>query len=345
MIYLRSTSSGERIFPSTLSILIRRKIMGKIFKIEGNSAPRGNWFDEADLWCSNVYIIQRDRTAYIIDTGIGKRMHEKISGRLSELDEIKCIYLINTHRHLDHIANGGIIGELRDGYLEAHSYIYERARLSIESLLANPQVWPSMAEKIDIGYEYLEWLKKEDMKNLDFERVSFKGWKIGEAYLLYTPGHSSCSICIYLEEEEALFTGDLLWYVNPNLPSGNIDQILDSVAKVKELVKRRGIEYLGNGHLKSVKDNDNVLKYIEDWEEKERYLFSKLEELIGSRDKVTIEEYLDMLRGDDHPLVQEALRINAPFWPSSLENFAASFLRIRGWNKSGDSEEWTRERE
>lgn len=68
-----------------------------------------------------------------------------------------------------------------------------------------------------------------------------------QLWVIHTPGHSKGSICLYWTEENALFTGDLVFksgFGRTNLPGGNMEQLRASIKKVSEL----DIKWLLPGH-------------------------------------------------------------------------------------------------
>ncbi|MFQ5988143.1 MAG: hypothetical protein ACE5H6_04755, partial [Dehalococcoidia bacterium] len=76
------------------------------------------------------------------------------------------------------------------------------------------------------------------------------------------------------------------------------------------------------------------IDYISDYEEKERVLLSRLEEVVAGKDRVSVDHCLERLRESDHPAIQEALRINFPYFTSWLHRFTRVFLRERGWHEA-----------
>ena len=68
-----------------------------------------------------------------------------------------------------------------------------------------------------------------------------------ELWVIHTPGHSEGSICLYWPEENALFTGDLVFksgFGRTDLPGGNSKQLKASIKKIAEL----DIKWLLPGH-------------------------------------------------------------------------------------------------
>jgi len=214
---------------------------------------------------------------------------------------------------------------LSERFPEVHYLIPEAARGDMERFMGSPTM-----STIDMGLGGAEWLTGEE--EFDFGGVTFRGWKIAGVYLLSTPGHSPDSSSIYLKGEKAIFTGDLLWYVNPNGLEGSIELLLSSVAKLKCLVREEGIDYLGGGHFQPISGRQHILDHISGYEEKEKALVNRLEQMVGG-DKVSVDYLLERLGESDHPAIKEALRINFPYFPSYLHRFIRVFLREKGWHE------------
>jgi len=73
-----------------------------------------------------------------------------------------------------------------------------------------------------------DFLLKEGLLNL----------KETQIWVVHTPGHTAGSICLYWPEENALFTGDLIFksgFGRTDLPGGDSEQLKASIKKVAEL--------------------------------------------------------------------------------------------------------------
>lgn len=130
------------------------------------------------LFGSNVYLLKINRENILIDTSSYENRDELISD-LESLDikpsDINIILL--THNHWDHIQNLDL---------------FKNSNLSIN-------VYGS----------------KEDFKNEEFPGI--KDIKqiesvFPELKIIETPGHTPGCICIYLEKERILFSGDTLFH-------------------------------------------------------------------------------------------------------------------------------------
>lgn len=293
--------------------------------VPGIQTPSVKWFETENTWCSNSYLVLEGRTLYIVDSGVGSYHRTELMKAVAQFSGVNRVYLFNTHWHLDHSGNGMIISELSERFPEVHYLIPEAAKGDMERFMERSNI-----SLVDMGLERAEWLR--DGEEFDFGGVTFKGWKVAGAYLLLTPGHSPDSLSIYIKGEKAVFSGDLLWYVNPNGLEGSIESLLQSVAKLKSLVRDEGIDYLGGGHFQPVSGRQHILDYISEYQESEKTLVNRLEEIVGE-DRVSVDYLLQKLGESDHPAIKEALRINYPYFPSYLHRFIRVFLRERGWSE------------
>ncbi|MFQ5925204.1 MAG: MBL fold metallo-hydrolase [Dehalococcoidia bacterium] len=303
--------------------------MSRIEFVPGIQIPNVNWWQTENSWCSNSYLALQGRTLYIIDPGLGGLHRTQLLEATTRFSEAETVYLLNTHWHLDHSGNGVIIEELWPRFPEVHYCIPEVAKGDMQRFMESPAV----SIEVDMGLQKAQWLGEADGEEFDFGGVPFGGWRVGAAHLLSTPGHSPDSLSIYLKGEKAVFPGDLVWYVNPNQMEGSIDSLLQSIAKLKALVTVEGIDYLGGGHFLPLEGEQKIIDYISDYEEKERALLSRLEEVVAGKDRVSVDHCLERLRESDHPAIKEALRINFPYFTSWLHRFTQVFLREKGWHE------------
>lgn len=303
--------------------------MPSIELVEGTHIPNVRWWQTENSWSSNSYLVRAGRTLYIIDSGLGSLHCSQLLAAIAKFSNVGKVYLLNTHWHLDHSGNSMILEELGRRFPEVHHFVPEIARQDMQPFMEST----TASVEIDMGVAKAEWLREADKQDFELGGLLFHGWKVEDAYLLSTPGHSADSLSIYFDGEKAVFTGDVLWYVNPNSLEGNIREVLQSAAKVKNLVKEEGVDYLGAGHFNPIEGKQKITAYISDYEEKERALVSRLEEVVAASDRVSLDHCLDRLRESDHPAIKEALSINYPYFPSYLHRFIRVFLREKGWHE------------
>lgn len=136
---------------------------------------------------------------------------------IRELEELDRVVL--THSHYDHADNLPQIAE----------------KYSPRVYAFNPDNLPVEAEKLEEG------------DKLDLAGSTFQ--------VFHTPGHKDDSICLYSEEDEILFTGDLVFpeggFGRTDLEEGDRELLINSIRKLTDLE----IEEFYPGHENSVKED------------------------------------------------------------------------------------------
>jgi hydroxyacylglutathione hydrolase len=160
---------------------------------------------------SNVFLLTNGKINFLIDTSAG-RLWNKLQKHLERagLDQIN--YLILTHAHFDHAANANkikvkygtsvIVQQNEADYLAKGENIIPQGT----TLLTRPLV--KLA-----GKRFFKKLKYEPCKFdiLVENRLDLKVMGI-DAYILHTPGHTSGSVSVIVEDEVAL-VGDTMFGV------------------------------------------------------------------------------------------------------------------------------------
>lgn len=152
---------------------------------------------------TNTYLVGR-RDPILIDTGAGVPDYVPLLERyLGERGWSQPARVILTHRHRDHI---GGVAQLRERFrgLRVAKMIHKDAGLP---------------EPID------------DVR--DGERVEGEGVTL---VAVYTPGHASDHLCYYLEEEKALFTGDVILGGSTTVIPSDDGDLLDYLRSLQRLL-------------------------------------------------------------------------------------------------------------
>jgi len=160
----------------------------------------------------NCYIIwdPEIKKAYVVDPGDEPR---KIARRLKEL-ELECSVILLTHGHFDHITGVSGLKELTG------ACIY--AGLNEEQLLKDSDLNVSKRVRRPVTVDPDRLLK--DGEIIEDDGLRFK--------TIFTPGHTSGSVCYYFEKDAVLITGDTLFqlgYGRTDLPTGNEAQLFSSI--------------------------------------------------------------------------------------------------------------------
>ena len=130
---------------------------------------------------TNTYLVGTGKRPILLDTGIGLDVYDPLLDRglsetkgATELQEI-----VLTHVHQDHI--GGV----------------PNVRKHFGELQVSKRAWPEKDADYDFPLTYID----------DGARIETDGATL---CAIHTPGHAKDHLCYYLEEERALFTGDLV---------------------------------------------------------------------------------------------------------------------------------------
>jgi glyoxylase-like metal-dependent hydrolase (beta-lactamase superfamily II) len=126
--------------------------------------------------------------------------------------------IVSTHWHWDHVGDNAAVIDATDAQLAAHSL--DRPMIERPPKTTTPFPIPPSVPAIDLA---------------EGSRIRF-----GEIDLevLHTPGHTEGSVCLLVDDERLLFTGDTLFrgsWGRTDLPGGSDDQMVDSLARLGSL--------------------------------------------------------------------------------------------------------------
>ena len=140
---------------------------------------------------------------------------------------------IHTHFHVDHmIGYHYLFEEYGIGYK-----VHPASRLFIDLAAEFASVFGIRLGKV---YEPTAFLEEGDIIRLN--DVAFK--------VIYTPGHADGSVCFYCQEENVIFTGDVLFRDSigrSDLPTGNYDKLKDSILRKLFVLPPDTVVYPGHG--------------------------------------------------------------------------------------------------
>ena len=197
---------------------------------------------------TNTYIVGADRQApLIIDTGSGRPEYLALLREYLASAGIEPIArCLLTHVHPDHIGGARDLLELFPG-------------LPIHKL-----PWPGQDEKFELPLISVR----------DGERFQGEGYALRA---IHTPGHAQDHICYYLQEEKALFTGDMILGVGTTViptEGGDLGDYLASLRRIQTLDLER--IYPGHGPVID-KPQEKVAAYLEHRLKRERQIVQELD--------------------------------------------------------------------
>jgi len=170
-----------------------------------HSIPMSTW-TFMGTYAPNVYLVV-GKEAALIDSGFEDR--EAARSRVEyirRLAPLKVAYIIVTHPHPDHIGGCSAIKKVTGAQIVMHSLAAEQAKRE---------------------YHVTGDILVEDGDFLDIDGTHLE--------MVYTPGHSPASICIYVRESKILFTGDHILGIGTTFvdaPEGDMTQYVDSLKKL-----------------------------------------------------------------------------------------------------------------
>lgn len=169
-----------------------------------------------NLFQENTYLLfDATKECVIIDPGCSTNSERDTLKNFIEQNELKPVKLLNTHCHIDHILGNKFIADTYALGLEAN-----------ENDLRTLDAGKVSAEIFGIEYE-LSPLPSHFLNEGDI--VKFGN---SELEIVFTPGHSTGSICFYNRSDKFVIGGDVLFYQSigrTDLPGGNHEQLLTSI--------------------------------------------------------------------------------------------------------------------
>jgi len=197
------------------------------------------FYPEKGMFDCNTCVI-KDNVNIIIDPGSAEFLPSLVQDLRKDGIEPKDIDIItNTHLHGDHCWSNEAFKELSGARIIIH---------------------PIQKKFYDVTV--IEGARFIGLQPIGFKEDScFDGNVLDagdtEMELIYSPGHSPCSICFYCQKDKFLICGDVVFNKNTgrvDFPGGSADELRKSI----EALSKLEIEYLLPGHMDVVAGAEKV---------------------------------------------------------------------------------------
>ena len=164
----------------------------------------------------NTYIVHDEtKECIIIDPGCNQSRERDLLKKYILDNGLNPVRLINTHCHIDHILGNAFVAQRYGLELEMHA-----------GELPVLQSGEMVAQMYGISYE------KSPEPTKFWEAGDLITFGKTAMQVLFTPGHSPASICLYQPHERWVIAGDVLFYESigrTDLPGGDHQTLLESI--------------------------------------------------------------------------------------------------------------------
>lgn len=195
---------------------------------------------------ANCYVIgdENSKSGIIIDPG------DKADHILSLVNEseLKIEFLIGTHGHFDHI---GAVAPMKKAL--GCDFLLHRSDLPfVANSTSTARQWGFDIEQVPDPDRYID-----DGDVLKIGKLEFK--------VLHTPGHSPGGICLYLPQENLVFTGDTLFQGSigrTDLPLGSLESLVHSIQTRLYTLADTTKAYTGHGEPTTIGDEKRYNMFV-----------------------------------------------------------------------------------
>lgn len=169
-------------------------------------------------FAENTYVLfDETHECIIIDPGCYTQDEKTELDEFISSKSLNPVKLINTHAHIDHILGNNHVAGKYHLKLEMHA--------ADEPLLSAAVTYGEMwGIKVEPSPSVSTYLKEGEWIRFGNSRLQ----------ILFTPGHSPGSICLYDEQNQLIIAGDVLFYGSigrTDLPGGQHYTLINSIRK------------------------------------------------------------------------------------------------------------------
>jgi glyoxylase-like metal-dependent hydrolase (beta-lactamase superfamily II) len=187
----------------------------------------------------NVFLVRDENEGALVDSGFGDE--KSVTARVEFLKEhtgVRVKYIVLTHHHFDHTSGADQLREATGAQVTLHPQEAKFMRewdSNAPQDIEIPEDMKEMREKVET------FRKQSADTEVDVLMNDGDEFTVGDLTLrvVHTPGHTLGSICVYIPQERALFTGDTALglgtvAISPP-PHGDMGLYLQSLERLKTL--------------------------------------------------------------------------------------------------------------
>ena len=187
----------------------------------------------------NVFLIRDGDEGALVDSGFGD--DKSVQARVDFLKEhqgVRVKYIVLTHHHFDHTSGADQLREATGAQVTLHPQEAKFMRewdSNAPQDIEIPEEMKEMREKVEAFRKQSAETEPDVLMN-DGDEFTVGGLTLR---VVHTPGHTLGSICVYIPQERALFTGDTALglgtvAISPP-PHGDMGLYLESLERLKTL--------------------------------------------------------------------------------------------------------------
>jgi hydroxyacylglutathione hydrolase len=187
----------------------------------------------------NTYLLYNEaKKGIIIDPGCFEVEEKRTLQAFISDNAIQLERLLLTHGHIDHILGNKFIFDTYSLLPEMHAEdvpFIEMQKLSDQRFGFHTDQSPMPEKLIEPGTDIVFY--KDTIK------------------VLYTPGHSKGSISFYIEKQDFIINGDVLFQGSigrTDLPGGNYEELIHSIKSVLLPLPKATVVYAGHGNATTI---------------------------------------------------------------------------------------------
>jgi glyoxylase-like metal-dependent hydrolase (beta-lactamase superfamily II) len=203
------------------------------------------------MFQENNYVASDDSgECIIVDCGAFYEEERRAITNYIQAEHLTPKHLVATHGHVDH--NFGI------------DTIYKQYGLQPEIHSSDEGFMTRLNEQAEqfIGYRPDNIYPAVGKYLADGDELTFG---THSATIIHTPGHSQGSVCLYLKDEDILFTGDTLFHLSigrTDLEGGSMMQIIQSLRSLAQLPDETQV-LPGHGNVTTIGDELRLNPYLD----------------------------------------------------------------------------------